>query len=60
MIKRYKKSLRIKFVDSKIMNQQSYKVSKKKIMSEKINLNQKIEKDIKSTMKLFRNFKNEV
>ena len=60
MIKRYKKNLRIKFVDSQIMNQQSYRVSKKKIMSEKINLNTKIEKDIKYTMKLFRNFKNEV
>ena len=42
---------KIKFTKSRILNQDSYKISKKKINSYGLNLNSKIEKDIKQTLK---------
>ena len=55
MIKKYKKKIYVKFVDAEIMNQLSYHVSKDKIEKEGLNLNYKIEKDIKNTLKLLGN-----
>ncbi len=54
-IKKYKKNIKIKFVSSKIMNQLSYHVDKKKLNSEGILLNHNIEKDIHDTIKTLRN-----
>jgi UDP-glucose 4-epimerase len=55
MIKKYKKKIRVKFVDAAIMNQLSYHVSKKKIEKEGLYLNYNIENDIKNTLKLLGN-----
>ena len=55
MIKKYKKKIYVKLVDAEIMNQLSYHVSKEKIKKEGLNLNYKIEKDIKNTLKLLGN-----
>ena len=55
MIKKYKKKIYVKLVDAEIMNQLSYHVSKDKIEKEGLNLNYKIEKDIKNTLKLLGN-----
>jgi UDP-glucose 4-epimerase len=54
-IKKYKKNINVKFVNSEIMNQLSYHVSKKKIEKEGLYLNYNIEKDIKDTLKLLGN-----
>ncbi len=54
-IKKFKKRLKIKFVNSKIMNQLSYHVDKRKLDKEGLNLNSKIADDIKDTMKLLKN-----
>ncbi len=54
-IKKYKKNIKIKFVASKIMNQLSYHVSKKKINQVGLKLNSKIDKDINETIKLLKN-----
>ncbi len=51
----YKKKIQIKFVKTKIMNQLSYKVSKKKLNSAGINLNGKISKDINHTIRILKN-----
>jgi UDP-glucose 4-epimerase len=52
LIKIYKKNIRIKFVSSKIMNQLSYHVSKKKITSHGLKLSTSIKGDIKDTLKM--------
>ena len=49
------KKIHVKLVDAEIMNQLSYHVSKDKIEKEGLNLNYKIEKDIKNTLKLLGN-----
>ena len=51
-IKKYKKNIKIKFVSSEIMNQLSYHVDKRKLNNEGLILNNKIENDVKDTMKL--------
>ena len=58
MIKKHKKKIKVKFIKSKILNQLSYEVSTKKILSENVNLNSKIIFDIKETLNLFRNISN--
>ncbi len=54
-IKRYKKNIKIKLVTSQIMNQLSYHVSKKKLNTKGLFLNNKIELDIRDTLKLLTN-----
>ena len=55
IIKKYKKKIKVKLVDTAIMNQLSYHVSKKKIEKEGLYLNYNIENDIKNTLKLLGN-----
>ena len=54
-IKKYKKNIKIKFVNSAIMNQLSYHVSSRKLESNGLYLKGNIENDIKKTLKLLRN-----
>ena len=54
-IKKFKKKIKIRFVYSKIMNQLSYHVDKKKLDKEGLYLNSKIVNDIKDTIKLLKN-----
>ncbi len=54
-IKKYKKNIKIKLVNSPIMNQLSYHVSQKKIRNHGLVLNSNIEKDIKDTINLLKN-----
>ena len=54
-IKRRKKNLKIKLVNSAIMNQLSYHVSCKKINNEGLYLKNKIDKDINDTLDLLNN-----
>ena len=54
-ITNYKKKISIKFVSSKIMNQLSYHVDKKKLQNEGLFLQNKIEIDIKNTLNLLKN-----
>ena len=54
-IKKYKKKIKIKFVSSKIMNQLSYHVDKTKLNNMGIILKNKIETDIKDTIKILNN-----
>ena len=58
--KKYKKSTKIKFESSKLVNQYSYKVSNKKFTDQALKLKSKICDDIKSTLKLFKNISNEM
>ena len=58
--KNTKKNLKIKMVNSKIMNQLSYKVSRKKIEKKGFVFKNFISKDIKNTLKIFKNVKNEM
>jgi UDP-glucose 4-epimerase len=51
-IKKFKKKIKIKFVSTKIMNQLSYHVDKRKLNNKGLLLNNKIENDVKDTMKL--------
>ena len=51
-IKKFKKNIKIKFVSSEIMNQLSYHVDKRKLNNEGLILNNKIENDVKDTIKL--------
>ena len=57
IIKRYKKNVRIQFVNSEIMNQLSYHVDSKKIEKLGLKLNSSIQNDIKNTLSLFENIK---
>lgn len=54
-IRKYKKNIKIRFVNSAIMNQLSYHVSKEKLNKEGLVLNSDIEKDIKDTINLLKN-----
>ena len=58
--KRYKKSVKIRYETSKLINQYSYKVSNKKFTNQALILKSKICDDIKSTLKLFKNINNEM
>lgn len=55
IIKKYHKKVSIKFVKNLIMNQLSYHVENKKIQKLGLRLNSSIDKDIKETLKLFKN-----
>ena len=57
MIKKYKKKISVKFVESEIMNQLSYHVESKKIKNKGLILNASIKFDIKETLDLFKNLK---
>ena len=52
-IKKYKKNIKIGYVNSKIMNQLSYKVKKRKLENYGIKLNSSLNEDIKNTINLF-------
>ena len=52
-IKKRKKFIKVKFVNSRIMNQLSYHVDDKKIRSYGLKLNANLQKDIDNTLKLF-------
>ena len=54
-IKKIKPKIKIKLVNSKIMNQLSYHVDKSKITSNGIKLNSNIDNDIKNTLNLINN-----
>ena len=54
-IRKFKKKIKVKFVYSKIMNQLSYHVDKKKLNNEGLYLKKKIIIDIQDTMKLLKN-----
>ena len=56
-IKKYKKNIKIKYVNSEIMNQLSYHVDKKKLINKGLFLNSNIEVDIINTLNLFKNIK---
>ncbi len=56
-IKKYKKNVKIIYVDSPIMNQLSYHVSKKKLSSKGLYLSSSLDRDIANTLNLFRNVK---
>ena len=58
--KKHKKKIKIKYVKSKLINQYSYKISNKKFSEEGFRLNSKIDKEIKSTLNLFKNINNEM
>jgi len=59
IIKKYSFSSKIKFINSKILQRASFKTSKSKIQSLGINLNSKIENDIRETLDKikFKNYK---
>ena len=54
-VKKYKKNIRVKFVNSPIMNQLSYHVDNKKLSEQGLQLSHKIENDIKDTINLLKN-----
>ena len=54
-IRKYKKNIKVKLVNSAIMNQLSYHVSSKKLESNGLFLKGNIENDIKKTLKLLSN-----
>ena len=58
--KKYNKKTKIKYVHSKLINQYSYKISNKKFSHQGLLLNTNIENDIKKTLNLFKNLKNEM
>ncbi|RPG55396.1 MAG: SDR family oxidoreductase [Flavobacteriales bacterium TMED235] len=51
IIKKNNQKPKLKFINSRILNQDSYKISKNKIQKFGLNLNSKISKDIKTTLK---------
>ena len=58
--KKYKKTIRIKYEKSKLVNQYSYRVSNEKFTRRALLLKSNIYHDIKSTLKIFRNINNEM
>ena len=54
-IRKYKKNVKIKLVNSPIMNQLSYHVSKNKLENEGLFLKNKIDNDIRDTLKILKN-----
>ena len=59
-IKKIKKRIKIVYVNSPIMNQLSYHVDDKKIKKKGLILKSNIDVDIKDTLLLFKNLKNEM
>ena len=59
-IKKYKKKVKIKYTSSPIMNQLSFLVSSEKLKKKGLFLNANIDKDIKETLGIFKNIKNEM
>jgi hypothetical protein len=55
-----KKNIRIKYENSKLINQYSYKVSNKKFTDKAFKLNSSIKNDIKSTLAMFKNINDEM
>ena len=58
--KRYKKTIKIKYEKTKLINQYSYKVSNEKFTRKALLLKSNICRDIKSTLKMFRSINNEM
>jgi len=58
--KKYKKTIKIKYVKSKLVNQYSYRVSNEKFTRKALLLKSNIYHDIKFTLKMFRNISNEM
>ena len=58
--KTHRTKITIKYEDSKLINQYSYKISNKKFSSRAIILKSNISDDIKSTLNLFKNINNEM
>jgi nucleoside-diphosphate-sugar epimerase len=58
--KKYKKTIKIKYVKSKLVNQYSYRVSNEKFTRKALILKSNIYHDIKFTLKMFRNISNEM
>ena len=58
--KKYKKTIKIKYVKSKLVNQYSYRVSNEKFTRKALLLKSNIYHDIKLTLKMFRNICNEM
>ena len=56
-IKKNKKNIKIKFVNSPIMNQLSYHTDKTKLSNEGLVLNSNLNKEIEQTLKLFNSIK---
>ena len=59
-IKKIKKKIKVVYVNSPIMNQLSYHVDDRKIKNKGLILRSKIDVDIKNTLSLFKNLKNEM
>ena len=58
--KKYKKTIKIKYEKSKLINQYSYRVSNEKFTRKALLLKSNIYHDIKFTLKMFRNISNEM
>ena len=58
--KKYKKTIKIKYEKSKLVNQYSYRVSNEKFTRKALLLKSNIYHDIKFTLKMFRNISNEM
>ena len=58
--KKYKKTIKIKYEKSQLVNQYSYKVSNEKFTRKALLLKSNIYHDIKFTLKMFRNISNEM
>ena len=58
--KKYKKTIKIKYEKSKLVNQYSYKVSNKKFTKKALFLKTNICHDIESTLKMFKNINDEM
>ena len=58
--KKCKKTTRIKYGNSKLVNQYSYKISNKKFTRRALLLKSNIYHDIKSTLKMFGNINNDL
>ena len=58
--KKYKKTIKIKYEKSKLVNQYSYRVSNEKFTRKALILKSNINHDIKFTLKMFRNISNEM
>jgi UDP-glucose 4-epimerase len=59
-IKKFKKNAKITFISSPIMNRLNFKVSRKKLKTEGLSLDSNIDIDIKNSLNLFKNIKNEM
>ena len=58
--KKYKKTIKIKYKESKLINQYSYRVSNKKFSNKALVLKSNIHHDIKATLKKFKYINNEM